>query len=61
MLAIIGGSGLTTLSNLDVSHREVVRTPYGEPSGALVFGQICGSRPCFCRVTATGTVFRRIW
>lgn len=41
MLAIIGGSGLTTLSNLDVSHREVVRTPYGEPSGALVFGQIC--------------------
>ncbi len=42
MLAIIGGSGLTTLSNLDVSHREVARTPYGEPSGALVFGQICG-------------------
>ena len=42
MLAIIGGSGLTTLSNLDVSHREVVRTPYGEASGALVFGQICG-------------------
>ena len=42
MLAIIGGSGLTTLSSLDVSHREVVRTPYGEPSGALVFGQICG-------------------
>ncbi len=42
MLAIIGGSGLTTLSNLDVSHREVVRTPYGEPSGALVFGEICG-------------------
>ena len=35
MLAIIGGSGLTTLSNLDVSHREVVRTPYGEASGAL--------------------------
>ena len=33
MLAIIGGSGLTTLSNLDVSHREVVRTPYGEASG----------------------------
>jgi len=42
MLAIIGGSGLTTLSNLDVSHREVIRTPYGEPSGAIVFGQIAG-------------------
>lgn len=47
MLAIIGGSGLTTLSNLDVSHREVVRTPYGEPSGALVFGQICGQSAVF--------------
>ena len=47
MLAIIGGSGLTTLSNLDVSHREVVRTPYGEPSGALVFGQIAGHDAVF--------------
>ena len=47
MLAIIGGSGLTTLSNLDVSHREVVRTPYGEPSGAVVFGQICGQPAMF--------------
>lgn len=40
MLAIIGGSGLTQLSNLEVSHREVVRTPYGEPSGALTYGRI---------------------
>ncbi|MCB4358502.1 S-methyl-5'-thioinosine phosphorylase [Quatrionicoccus australiensis] len=47
MLAIIGGSGLTTLSNLDVSHREVVRTPYGEPSGPVVFGQICGQPAMF--------------
>ncbi|MBS1188712.1 MAG: methylthioadenosine phosphorylase [Rhodocyclaceae bacterium] len=47
MLAIIGGSGLTTLSNLDVSHREVVRTPYGEPSGALVIGQISGQPVMF--------------
>ena len=42
MLAVIGGSGLTQLANLDVSHREVLRTPYGEPSGAVTFGQICG-------------------
>jgi 5'-methylthioadenosine phosphorylase len=40
MLAIIGGSGLTRLSTLAVAHREVVRTPYGEPSSALMFGQI---------------------
>lgn len=40
MLAIIGGSGLTRLSTLAVAHREVVRTPYGEPSSALIFGRI---------------------
>jgi len=43
MLAIIGGSGLTQLAYLDVTHREVVRTPYGEPSGILSYGLI-GSR-----------------
>src|SRR5258705_4932370 len=42
MLAIIGGSGLTQLANLDVSRRQVVGTPYGEPSGALTFGGIRG-------------------
>jgi 5'-methylthioadenosine phosphorylase len=42
MLAIIGGSGLTRLSTLAVAHREVVRTPYGQPSSALLFGQIAG-------------------
>jgi len=42
MLAIIGGSGLTRLSTLAVAHREVVRTPFGEPSSALLFGQIAG-------------------
>jgi 5'-methylthioadenosine phosphorylase len=47
MLGIIGGSGLTQLSNLDVSHREVVRTPYGEPSGAITFGEICGKPAMF--------------
>ena len=47
MLAIIGGSGLTRLSTLAVAHREVVRTPYGEPSSALVFGQIAGHDAVF--------------
>src|SRR5690242_12428459 len=40
MLAILGGSGLTQLANLEVTRREVVRTPYGEPSGALTFGRM---------------------
>lgn len=40
MLAIIGGTGLTQLANLEITHRQVIRTPYGEPSGALTFGRI---------------------
>ncbi len=47
MLAIIGGSGLTQLANLEVSRREVVRTPCGEPSGALTFGSIAGCEVVF--------------
>lgn len=40
MLAIIGGTGLDQLSDLKITHRQVIRTPYGEPSGALTFGTI---------------------
>jgi len=47
MLAIIGGSGLTQLSNLEVARRLIVRTPYGEPSGALLFGTIRGREVVF--------------
>ena len=47
MLAIIGGSGLTQLSSLDVTRRLAVRTPYGEPSGALTFGRIAGADVVF--------------
>ena len=44
MIAIIGGSGLTQLANLEITRKQIVRTPYGEPSGPLTFGQI-GSHP----------------
>jgi 5'-deoxy-5'-methylthioadenosine phosphorylase len=47
MLAIIGGTGLTRLSTLAVAHREVIRTPYGEPSAALVVGELAGRRAMF--------------
>lgn len=40
MLAIIGGRGLSQLANLKITHRQVMRTPYGEPSGAFLFGTI---------------------
>jgi 5'-methylthioinosine phosphorylase len=47
MLAIIGGSGLTQLANLDITRREVVRTPFGEPSGPLTFGSLGGQPVVF--------------
>jgi len=47
MLAIIGGTGLTRLSTLAVRHREVIRTPYGEPSSALLFGELAGRGAVF--------------
>lgn len=47
MLAIIGGSGLTTLSNMEITHRKAVRTPYGDPSGALTFGKMRGREVVF--------------
>jgi len=47
VLAIIGGSGLTRLASLDVTGRKAVRTPYGEPSGALTFGTLRGREAMF--------------
>ena len=47
MLGIIGGSGLTQLSNLQARRREVVRTPYGEASGAVTLGKLNGHNVAF--------------
>ena len=47
MYAIIGGSGLAKLSALDRPRRMVMRTPYGEPSGALTFGDLAGQEVVF--------------
>jgi len=47
MLAIIGSSGLTQLPCLEISHRQVMRTPYGEPSGPFTFGKICNHEVVF--------------
>jgi len=47
MIAIIGGSGLSKLVNLEVTSRKVARTPYGEPSGPLTIGRIGGREVVF--------------
>lgn len=46
-LAIIGGTGLATLKALEVTRREVVHTPFGEPSCPLTYGQLCGKEVVF--------------
>lgn len=42
MFAVIGGSGLSQLENLNVTRREIIRTPYGDPSSAVLFGDVGG-------------------
>jgi 5'-deoxy-5'-methylthioadenosine phosphorylase len=46
-IAIIGGSGLTSLDGLVIANREVVRTPWGEPSGPITHGTFGGRRVAF--------------
>lgn len=42
MLGIIAGSGLQRLANLTNVRREIVRTPFGDTSCALTFGDLAG-------------------
>lgn len=47
LLAIIGGTGLGSLKNLEITRHQVVNTPYGEPSGPLTFGTLGGCEVVF--------------
>jgi 5'-methylthioinosine phosphorylase len=42
MLGIIGGTGLAQLQCLSITRREIARTPYGEASQPLIFGELAG-------------------
>lgn len=46
-VAIIGGTGLTSLNGLEIDGREIVQTPFGEPSGPLVRGNLAGHQIYF--------------
>ncbi|HEX6928188.1 MAG TPA: S-methyl-5'-thioinosine phosphorylase [Gammaproteobacteria bacterium] len=41
-IAIIGGTGLANLPELEITGREVIYTPYGEPSGPVLHGRLGG-------------------
>jgi 5'-methylthioinosine phosphorylase len=46
-IGIIGGSGLARLEELEVEHREIINTPYGDPSAPLLFGRLRGLEVVF--------------
>lgn len=47
LFGVIGGSGLTSLSHLQVLQQRKVATPYGEPSSELTIGKISGRQVAF--------------
>lgn len=46
-IGIIGGSGLTRLETLSVERRELISTPYGDPSAPMLFGHLDGLEIAF--------------
>ncbi|MEM7194769.1 MAG: S-methyl-5'-thioinosine phosphorylase [Pseudomonadota bacterium] len=46
-IAIIGGTGFDQIRQLSIHKREVVRTPYGSPSGVLSWGELQGQSVVF--------------
>lgn len=46
-IGIIGGTGLTSLKDLEIRHREMVHTPYGEPSSPVTHGVYHGKNVLF--------------
>ena len=45
--AVIGGSGLAKLAGLEIQDRQLIRTPYGEPSSPVVSGLLDGQAVVF--------------
>lgn len=46
-LAIIGGTGLTSITGLEIIRKEMVNTPWGEPSGPVTHGRLFGREITF--------------
>ncbi|WDN87251.1 5'-methylthioadenosine phosphorylase [Desulfosarcina sp. BuS5] len=47
MLGIIGGTGLYNIRDLKIIKKELVDTPFGAPSGAMVTGELDGGKVIF--------------
>jgi len=46
-LAIIGGTGLTSINDLHITNKEVAQSPFGAPSGILQTGELYGTEVLF--------------
>ncbi len=46
-LAIIGGTGLTSIKDLKITNKEVAQSPFGSPSGILQMGELFGHEVLF--------------
>ncbi|HCK82680.1 MAG TPA: S-methyl-5'-thioinosine phosphorylase [Candidatus Competibacter sp.] len=46
-IAVIGGTGLTSLDTLKITRRQTVSTPYGDPSSPLIHGELGGRSVVF--------------
>ena len=46
-IALIGGTGLSSLKMLEITHREMVQTPYGPPSAPVIHGRVADKEVVF--------------
>ena len=53
-IGIIGGSGLYSMAGLTKTREITVKTPFGEPSDAIVLGMLEGKRVAFLARHARG-------
>ena len=58
VLGIIGGSGLYDLPGLSGVRREKVRTPFGDPSDAVVLGRLGDQEIAFMQAATDGLICR---
>ena len=56
-IAIIGGSGLYPMAGLTDTREVRVKTPFGDPSDAIVIGTLEGKRVAFLARHGRGHVF----
>lgn len=55
-IAVIGGSGLYKMSEISNVVSHTIPTPFGDPSGEIIVGSLCGKRVAFLPRHGTGHI-----